>query len=387
MNIKGKVLSFAFVLILGAMSTIDSPFIVYSKSPSKKDTSEYVFYDALNTAGKESYKTAVVDMGKIEDRVSVTAKPYFQKSENVTIPVELGSVVFKEMLVKSGDKVKKGTPVVRFTTKIDDTSLKEQTLELKRLQDVYNNFIDTQTKGLREQERALDAIVDKLDKKVASAEYRMAKVVYEISRQNQQRQIERCKDENLRLKTLQKTTEILAPVDGYVESVADLKSGTEIDHSKNLVKIVDPTTVLFKIPDENSEFKYNMHVTLKEKSTEDGENKTISGKIVASYLKTDDEGKVSSICYVKPDDIKLKINLKAKSFDAVVEKCVMENVLVLPNTAIEGGDESLDVGFTNVNVSVDGSLINQDFIPGFYDAENCQVVAGLDKGTKVVLRK
>ncbi len=385
MSIKRRLLSFTFVFVLGTTFTLGSSFTAYGKKDGEDDTSEYVYYDALKNAGKESYKTAVVDMGKIEQRASVTATPYYPKSESVTVPMELGSVIFKKILVKRGDKVKKGTPVVKLTTKIDKTNLEEKSLELKRLEDVYQNFSNAQSRGLREQEQALNTIVDKLDKKVARAEYKKAKVVFEMSKRSQLRQIERCRDEVSKIKTEEKTTELLAPIDGYVESVEDLKLGTEIDHSITLVKMIDPTTVLFKIPDKNLKFRYNMRVTLKEESAEGGENKTISGKIISSYLMEEDEN-ARAICYVKPDHKNLKISMEAKKYKAEVNICTMNNVLVIPKNATESETDEARFHILPVGISVGGNLSEQMCLIGLDDDKNYQVITGLDKGTKIILR-
>ncbi len=382
------------VFIVGATSTIGLSATALATEESDKGQEDSntkqltekndIYFDALKDVNKPNNDVYSVDYGTIKKQEKREALLYFSKYEEVMIPENLGSVRLKEMMIKEGDMVKKGTPVAKITTSIDEVDLARKSLDLKRAEEAYQRFVNSQNKTLQEQKKVEKLIIDKQDKKIAILEYEKAKLDFEVNKEKQKRQIESMKDEIEKCKTIKNTTELLAPIDGYVVSISDPGVGTQIEHS--LMRIADPTSILFQVKDPERLFEYNMNVKLTVNG-EGSKEQIIKGKIICTTNELNG-GRTTTpnTCLIKPDK-PVKLNeLKDKTISAIVDVFSMDNVLIAPIEAVNATFDQNDVNrVASAYVLIDGSLVEKYFQFGTKNAKYYQIVAGLQKGDKLIL--
>ncbi len=352
----------------------------YNKMTDKND----LFFDALKESKEKPYNIYTLKRDSVEMINAMSGSIYYPNASYVTVPQDYGTVEFVEFLVQGGDTVKKGQPVAKIITSVDEVSLEEMTRALNRTQEAYNRFVKNQTKGLKEQKAVLDKIKDKQDKKIAELEYEKAQINYEVSKKNMEEEMKISTKKINESRTIKNTTELLATTDGYVQSTSGTLVGENIDSKTKLVKIVDPSSVLFKVADKQNLYKYNMKAIIELNRTINGVEKTIPGRVVASVpdYKADS---VNYICYIKPDESVSLADVKDKKISITVQICKMDNVLAVPIRAINIKDTKDGYLLATVNELKDGVLIERNCIPGLRNLDSCQILAGLDEGAQIVI--
>ena len=383
------------VFLVGATPTIGLSATASSTEESDKGQEDSItqqltdkndiYFDALKDVNKPNNNVYSVDYGTIKTQSrQKEALLYFSKYKEVMIPADFGPVRLKKLMVKEGSMVKKGTPVAKITTSIDEVELARKSLDLKRAEEAYQRFVISQNKTLQEQKKVEKLMIDKQDKKIAILEYEKAKLDFEINKENQKRQIESLKDEIEKSKTIKNTTELLAPIDGYVVSISDPGEGKQIENS--LMRIADPTSILFQVKDTERMFKYNMSVNL----TVNGEGSKehiIKGKILTTVFDLyGGRTTTPDSCLIKPDKpVKLK-DLQKKKISAIIDVFSMDHVLVAPIEAVNASLVQDDfIRVASAYVLLDGSLVEKYFQFGTRNEKYYQIVAGLNKGDKLIL--
>ncbi len=372
-------------------------------SETSKEDGVDLYFDALKKDGK---KDSIVEIkkGTVIDQDEHSANYYFPIYNNVTIPEEYGTVKLEEILVKLGDKVKKGMPIARITVEYDKINLEEQNRTLRRLEESYHRFVTKQLKILQDQKKALNKLVNKQAKKIANLEYECAQLDYNIAKNNQERQIHYVKKQIRKSETIKNTTELLAPTDGYIDNVASVEPGNKIDNMTSLVKIADPSVVYFNVEDDDFSYEYNMKVTLTmipDNETGKSENKrTIKGKVICSNNTIESDGK-SAICYIKPDEVVTLDDVLNMKIRATIDVCVMNDVLVVPVDVVVLDDKEVDDyedydedmsnaketilnTFPRVYELVGDNIVERTFIPGIKNSNLCQILSELEEGSKIV---
>ena len=349
-----------------------------------------LFIDALNATKEEIYITATAEVGKVEQKEVIFADLYYPKYELVRLPSEYGTVEFGEFLVKSGDMVKKGTPLISITTKIDEVSLEQKNLELKRLQEAYNRFVSSQPILLREQKNALGSINDQMDKKIATLEYEKAQLNYEISKKAQEKTIAELKEDINKTIMIKNTKEVVAPTDGLVRITNTISKGEKFDYTRDILSIANPSEILFKVSDERMQFRYNMNATIALNPNSDGTSKNkMSGKVIYSEPPIiEDYGIQYGMCYIKPDKKVSYAELSKAKIQITIDVCVMEDVLYVPLEFVNIDEQMLyEKNVATVYELQDGNLVEREVAIGVRNQMQCQIIEGIDKGTTIVKKQ
>lgn len=358
----------------------------YDKMTDKND-----LYSGPLTQSEQAYKSYKVEKKDFVWDEESDTMIHFPSATYITVPMDYNTVELVEFLVKEGDTVKKGQPVAKVKTSIDEVSYQEKTLELNRVQEVYNRFVKNQTAVLKDQKAALDKIKDKIDKKIAELEYEKAQFTFESSKRNQQEQIKSLQEIVNQSKAIKNTTEILASTDGYVYNVASMEPAAKFDYTTSLVTIVDTSKILFMLTDDSGLYQHDMKVTIKVNPSDTGAEKTFTGKVISSMIDyskiKNNEEKPKYICYVQPDE---SINIEDvvdKKIRAVIHLYNMKDVLVIPTEAVDIEDsDSQDYISAKVLVLKDGALVERNCIPGISNRYECQIVAGIEEGEQIVIK-
>lgn len=352
-----------------------------------KDTDLYL--NAIENNRKQGYRVHEITRDDICVQYSNSSTIYFPKSKKVTVPAELGEVQLIEMLVEKGQMVKKGTPIAKVKTQIDEITLKQQTLELERARSDYNSYISSQSKVLREQKKAISDVADKYDKKAAQLEYQIAELNYQIEKNDQYTHIKEL-DEQIQINNkIKNTSEILATMDGMILSVTTSGAGEKVNSTTVMAEIVDTSYVYFTLRDTGRSTSYSMNVSFEATKREDNSVKEFTGKVVACVPRYNDNSGEYTQVYMKPDK---KINyddIKDRLLETHIDIIKLDNVPVIPIECTYGTEEGLEelLGAPMGYYEVDGdTLIKRFFTPGLSDDRYYQIATGLEEGTKVLVK-
>ncbi len=356
--------------------------------PQELTESNDLYFDAIHQSMKASYSYKTVEMGNIINADTTEPIINYPKYTFVTVPVEYGTVKLVEMLAEPLQMIKKGDPIAKITTTIDEIALEEQNLTLDRLQTSYQDYIREQTKALRLQKQSVDSISDELLKKIASLEYEKAIHDYEVNKKDMEKQVNSLKEQINESKSIKDATMIVAPCDGYLASTTSMMPGDKFDHTKSLAKIVDTSTIYLQVSDSQLKYQYNMKVIIDINPTESGSEKTLTGRVISTAIRVGSDGNIIGTCYIKPEEQLSFDDVKDKKLKVTIETCNMENVLVLPSDLVvienrESFEKKLGVVYELKN----DTLISRKFIAGLYNNSYCQVIAGLEEGTKIAKKQ
>jgi len=146
--------------------------------------------------------------------------------------------IIKELLVKEGDKVKKGQLLI----KLDDFQIKSQIQQYKKQIESLNVTIDTdktRLKSISDEKKEWEKLFAKrlVDKqKIRDLKREEDRLKGEIEKA--QKEIERVKDQILALQDRLKRTNILSPIDGTILNLAVNTVGGVITPGKPIMEIV-----------------------------------------------------------------------------------------------------------------------------------------------------
>ena len=378
MSRKSQILALVIVLLLITTSAAGVPSTALASSEATDQ--DDLFLGALTSTEKEVYKYKTVEKGKITLQDTYKCNVIYPSQKNVTVPKELGTVRITEMLVKTGDMVKKGTTIAKITTSINDVDLERLELNLKRMQETYHSLITTQFKSIEAQKNAVNNVVNTLDRKAATLEYKKAKANYDISKKNQERQMNILKEEINECKAKKNTTEIVSPMDGAVLSAIKANKGDKADYTTVLAKIVDPSEVLFGVKDESGYIQHNVNVNLKIYN-ESGASHNVTGKVITYFEILDTNKYDNPYCYIKPDKAIGMNDIKDMKIDATIDLFSLNDVMIIPNEMVYPSNQGMEF---LVYELVDGMLVEKNVIPGQQDLKNTQIIDGLEVGAKIV---
>jgi len=299
---------------------------------------------------QENYRTVEVVKGRItqEIRGNGTLESFFTD----TVQFKAGGGVVKEVLVKSGDTVKKGDPLIRLDTGNMDIELKQMELNLVR------------------SGQALQSAKDAGDKD----EIRVAQLQYDIDKLRHERLAEALTGKLL-----------TAEMDGQVTYVAELKEGDAVREFETLVVVADPGKLRIAFQTDGSPDVSLVNVGSKAELTFAG-NVLLEGKVTqtpSSAPYSDDpitKDRNAKMVFVEleklPDDA--EIGTRA---DVKVLLQERSDVIIIPRSGLRSY-----LGRTFVRILEEGDKIREvDVETGIKGSTDIEITKGLEEGMLIVL--
>ncbi|MHA6482974.1 efflux RND transporter periplasmic adaptor subunit [Paenibacillus sp. strain BS8-2] len=299
---------------------------------------------------QENYRTVEVVKGRItqEIRGNGTLESFFTDS----MQFKAGGGIVKEVLVKAGDVVKQGDPLIRLDTGDMDIELKQLELNATR---------SNQALKAAKQNGDSDGL------KVAQLQYDIDKLRYE------------------RMLSAFDGKLLAAEMEGQVTYVADLKEGDPVREFDTLVVVADPSQLRLAFQTDGSPDVNLVNVGAKAELTFDG-NTELVGKVVqtpSSAPFTDNpvaKERNGKMIFVELEKLPQGANIGTRA-DVKVLLQERDDVIVIPRSGLRSY-----LGRTFVRILEDGDKIREvDVETGIKGSTNIEITKGLEAGMQIVL--
>ncbi len=308
---------------------------------------------------KNKTKTKEVSKGKINVMFNETGYIFYPKYENINNPVEYGVTYITELCVKQYERVEKGQIIAKIKVSGDTINIKRQERNLQRA---------------KEDLAELEKDAEKNEKLIRIKKESIADLE------------ELIKD----MKTDASKSSIRAPYSGIITSVNRFEEGDILQNNQTVCTLADENDCFIFVEDKAGQITYGNKATIKY-NDESGQEQTAEGEVVmvsnCAISKELDTG-YNVIRVSKEDFAKMAASNRGfdgwwrrSSFDVTVEVRSMDNVVLVPKTAV-----TLESGVTYVTVLDENNKPTlKSFIAGGSDNLNYWVVDGLSEGTKICL--
>jgi Membrane-fusion protein len=305
---------------------------------------------------KESYQTVNAEKGDIV--VSINGSAYFESVHTEVAQFTGTGGRVQELLVSSGQEVKKGDVLVQLVMDDLDLQLKEQELALEKAK---YNLKQVRTNPSTEPEVLQMAIL--------------------------QTQIEQLKYD--RLKDKYDNKQLVSAIDGVVTFVEDLKPGDYVDTYQTLVIVADPTQLRLTLGVDSSDNIKDVSVGFpaEVRVSRDGQSSTFTGKVVQTpssapqTLNKDLAEKYARTLYIQPDKLPENVEIGMMADVTIVTK-QKEDVVKIPRSGLRNS-----LGRTFVRTLVDGTKLREvDVEVGLTSSTQIEILNGLKEGDVVVLQ-
>jgi len=298
---------------------------------------------------QENYSTVKVEKGSIVKKISGIGYLESVAMSYAQFTGDGGRV--KEVVVKSGDKVKKGDVLVQLTVDGLDLKLKEQELELEKARLAFRN-----ARG------AGDDVV-----RIATLQMEIEQIKYD------------------RLKEQLDSRQLVAEIDGQVIFVENVKEGEVVGPYQILVTVADPEKLRVALRVENSadvrEAEVGMPALVSVK------DKKVEGKVVQTpssaplTMNKDLQEKYSKTLYIELSELPKDAEI-GSSVNVEIVTQEKDDTLVIPRSGLRSY-----LGRTFVRVLEDGQRIREiDVEQGLSTPTSVEILKGVEEGQEVILQ-
>ena len=284
------------------------------------------------TGNTVNYKTAAVEEGTYEKKVTANATAYYPSRVNVRY--EGAKARFVEYRVRRGSEVKKGDVLAVFTVETDEVAIAEKELQIRRAKEAREEKLSqleaslaSLRASLRDAQSADEAEI--LSLRVTRAELELEKYDFQSARELASREKSLAE-----LMATYENQQILSPIDGVVDDIQYLRDNEAVYSGTWLMTIYDPTEVLFSVKDEQGQTRLGMRVTVS--VGPNNSRVTGTGRVVASFNAVPDHlvGKLVLVRVTEYDEDEVKSLKSLTRPTAEYVPVHLENVLVVNRAAL-----------------------------------------------------
>ncbi|MCC3373312.1 efflux RND transporter periplasmic adaptor subunit [Cohnella sp. REN36] len=304
---------------------------------------------------KENYQTVKVQKGTITNAITQVASFESVHTEVAQFTGTGGRV--EKILVRSGDQVKKGDPLVQLVMNDLDLQVKEQELALARAK-----YALRQQQGSHGDEDAL---------KIAGLQVQVEQIKYD------------------RLYSQYSNKFLKSEMEGQVVFVEDLKPGDYVDTYQTLVVVADPTQLQLSARVDSADRVKGVDVGFPVEVTinDGGKQTALKGKVVQTpssapqTLNKDLAERYSKTLYISVDKLPDNVEIGTMADIKIITE-QKDNVLKIPRSGLRSF-----MGRNFVRVLEDGNKLREiDVQPGISASTEVEIVQGLAEGDNVVLQ-
>ncbi|MDF2587865.1 MAG: hypothetical protein K0S41_1706 [Anaerocolumna sp.] len=339
--------------------------------------SEDLNKETLLTSNESPYETGVVTMGDFTKDIFCSGKPFYPNKKTLSFKIEGAEVIFDKFLVETNQEVTKGTPIASFQIVYDKVALAERELKLTRAKETFSATLLQKETEILNAESNLKSMPDGFDKDISTLKFKKQKMDYESYKLSTRTSLDNQEKELQEYKESLTKTELLAPVDGVIDELENIKEGTTIYPDWVLGTMYTKDHILIEAFDDSGYLKYNMDVIVEFKGLSD--STSLEGKVIsAPNILTN--GAMAGTAYIELNDVPKDL-LWGGKITVFAKPVQMEHVLLVKSSAVSFGEKG-----PFVYILENGSLHKRNFTPGGNNAEYYWVVQGLLEGQTIVTK-
>lgn len=348
-------------------------FLLLGFPVSAEEQSQDLLLDALDAPDSVNYKTEQVRRDDFIKTSNVSATVVYPKRS--TLFIEEGSARFVENLVRRGDKVKAGDPLVRYERQESRAEYQELELSAQRLEEQIRDDREAAAQEIQQAQRE-SATLTGTEAQLKKIEIEKIKLQMERDQFANQAKLE---DLNRQIDEMAERMEqevLVAPYDGVVDQLSTKTTGDTIWAGESLVEIYSEEEILLEIPDSTGQLRMGMEVTV-----EVGRNDNMVsylGKVVMADNVLPYAAR-SGNAYVQmlegPEDAN-----SLKAITVVSEVMRLEDVLLASRRAftMEKGNQTVSI--------LNGDMVQKRYaLADYNNGVDALVLMGLEEGQTLIL--
>lgn len=299
----------------------------------------------------------------------------------VAVLLEADEAIFEKYHVASGSFVQKGDLLATFTKQPNTAAVQAKQIELDGLTDQLANERSHRQAEIDQWE--MDLRFNRTDEDFTLLQIKIDRAKLELERQETalSHQISLLQAELSELKSLGSTTEVYAPVDGYLASTSYIRQGDRCQFGQSLALIYLPENFMVECKNISNRFKVGMDVTIEYGRKND--RKTMPGKVVSAQNLAPSGTEFGAVLVRPTNEIDISGFTPADFMNISVhaDTISLQNVLLLPKAAISQKDK---VHYASI-IQPDGSAALRPVLLGMNAADQVWVYQGIEEGQAVSL--
>ena len=324
-------------------------------------------------ADEVKYTTCTVTRTELVKSISMSASEYYPLI--VTVNYKGDPAVYAETLVKRGQEVKAGDPLLRVTVQYDAVQMAELELALRRAEEAYEAGVESRQEAIDALERAFSAETDEYQRRVDALRLKKEKLALEQFIYQQEYALEDRHRQIDELNTRHEDSVVYAPMDGVVSDLTYFREGDRLYKGSVICQISSQDVMLLAARD--GRLRYGMKVEI-----ETGVNKErshLTGRVVAASDCL--ENVVSEYALVEIDP-QVDINaIKWRATKVFADAVRLENVMIVDRKAV-----SLNGGnYIVTKLTPDGVTQKRFINQGMMTTGGIWVLQGLEEGDVVII--
>ncbi len=368
-NKKICLISFALAALLFMTPAVSASEL---QDGAKREPQDLIDITQIPSEDLVYSETAQAEYGDFVNEINVMAHKYYPMTYNVAF--DQTGAKFLEFTVKTGDKVKKGDVLARFTVDKREAEITRLSLDLQRAQEQMNAGIREREENIVKTRTALEAAADEYEKEILTLTLKKYEIELQQYKHRQQYSINQ-KSKAYNEEHTRRTTDVLvSPADGTVTDYAFKRVDEAVIPGETLVTVKSGESMLLLV--QNAGLRYNMPIQLQVGSKP---NETyLSGRVVvADDAIPQNERSGFALIELDPYD-KEKYSVQEPS--KIIAEDRLDNVLLIPNKAVrQEADKKYVLKYT------DGVVQKRYIYPVMNNYQYTYVLEGVEESETLIL--
>lgn len=350
-------------------------------------TGEVLLYGGDKVSDEEAaFETTMVKKGTYKDVISATGSMYYTDENEVAMDEE--NAYLDKVLVKQGQKVKKGDVIAVYHIRTSKASLQKKKLLLDQAKSQYNSMLRGKESEVLAMEKSIREMTGESEKRIARIELNKLKKEYQqaVEAGKDVRQQEKEYNDLVRK---QNKTNFKSPYSGTVVRPV---SAAEFDGvpvtGEVLMRIRNESEFLIQTKGGEGEFLYNMTVEIGLGPTQTEIKHKLKGKVISTtnLSEGDDSDTDGQLIQVSDSDMK-KYEFKKYNIYVTGVTLRIEDALMVDSKAVY--EEPQEDNSTRLYVMlVENGKLHKRYIVSNYSKNDCFLAAqGVEEGQTLAILK
>lgn len=282
---------------------------------------------------------------------------------------------YQEILVKTGQQVKKGDVLAIFDIEGSKAEQEELKLKLSRAQADATTGAEERLAAIQDAQTATEGLTSH-ELQIAMLKLDKLQAEYEQFVYQSQRETEELKESLKALEQEHAEDTLLAPFDGVIKTVISYHPGDQVPAGQVLITMHATDQLFLEAKDTSGNLRYNMEVTIEAGSKE--QRKSFSGRVVAAPNILPAELSQSLTLIELDEDISEEELRISPQYQCNTEE--LQDILIVDRKAVNTEDKK-----SYVYVLEEGMVQKRYIVPGFSNMDVVWVLDGLSAGQSLIV--
>ena len=345
---------------------------VFLSASAAASASELIAPEKI-VADEVKYKTCTVERAELVKEITMGVSEFYPLI--MTVNYKGGPAVYAEILVKRGQEVKEGDPLMRVKVLYDAVEMAELELACQRAEEAYQEGVSRRREDIAALERALAAETDDFQRRADQLRLKKQKLQLEQYIYQQEYALEDRRAQIAELTERHEDNIVRAPADGVVSDLNYYREGDRLYNGSFVCQISSQAVMLLAARD--GRLRYGQRVRIETGVSK--ERVQFSGRVVAASDCLD--GVVSEYALVEIDPGQDISGVKWRASKVSADDVRLDHVLLIDRRSVtlNGGH------YIVTKLTPDGVTQKRYINQGMMTTNGVWVLQGLDEGDVVII--